>query len=175
MKFDDKMKQIVSEWRYTDDPARDYDEYSREQDEYLKEQILEDNIVKNVSSYEIKFMPYNGVYKIVINGQESEVLLKEKTLIDANVSSNEILDVGDVELHYEIAVENNSDEYYVESVLDNEALDFTVAKDENGNERKLDENFYDTLLWDNILEAIDWYFIKYHTSNEIWEEWLNRR
>lgn len=172
MKFDDRFKQIINEWRYTDDPARDYDEYEREERERLEAEFIEENIAKNTSSYNVSFIPFNGVYKIIVNDKETEVLVREKTFADTGVSPGDILHIGDVELHYKIQVENfDADDYYVDEILDDEPLDFTVVRSVDGSKRKLDEKFYDTSLFDNILEAIRWYFGKYHSPSEILDDW----
>ena len=68
MKFDDRFKQIINEWRYTDDPARDYDEYEKEERERLETEFIKENIAKNTSSYNVSFIPFQNDYKIIVNG-----------------------------------------------------------------------------------------------------------
>lgn len=173
MKFDDRFKQIISEWRYTDDPARDYDEYEREERERLEAEFIEENIAKNTSSYNVSFIPFNGVYKIIVNGKETEIHVKEKTFADTGISPDDILHIGDIEFHYKIQVEDfDAYDYYVDEILDGEPLDFTVVRSVDGSKRELDEKFYDTSLFDDILEAIRWYFGKYHSPNEILDDWI---
>lgn len=172
MKFDDRFKQIINEWRYTDDPARDYDEYEKEERERLETEFIKENIAKNTSSYNVSFIPFQNDYKIIVNGKETEIHIEEKMLIDANISSDDILHIGDIELHYKIRVDNfDADDYYVDEILDEEPLDFTVVRSVDGSKRELDEKFYDTSLFDNILEAIRWYFGKYHSPSEILDDW----
>lgn len=170
MKFNDRFKEIISEWHYTDDPARDYDEYNAEQERALFKEFEDESYANATSDFVVTFKKDQDRYVIVVDQIVTSFGISDRILESAGISSSDTIEVLGVTIGYTIYDAYDPDNCYINDIDDFYPEDVTV------NDTSVsDRSFFDTELWEYIEEAIKEEFIQGHSSNDIWEDWVSRR
>lgn len=169
MKFNDRFKEIISEWHYTDDPARDYDEYNAEQERALFKEFEDESYANATSDFVVTFKKDQDGYVIVVDQIDTSIVISDRILESAGVSSSDTIEVLGVNIGYTINDAYDPDNCYINDIDEFEPEDATI------NDTPVSDSFFDTELWEYIEEAIKEEFIQDRSSNDIWEDWVSRR
>lgn len=175
MKFDEKFKKIINEWRYTDDPADDYDDYIQDEREYLLKQMKENSSTSNISSYDVSFYKNStDTALIVIDSKRTSIMVTIKLIKNANLNVDDKLTIDDYYIAYKFEDFYNDEESinedgtYVSEIVDTEMRGDIIV-----NGTKKNNDLIENELFEKIEDAISDFFIENHLSTDIIDDFEN--